>query len=64
LRPAAGWCKVRARYVLAADGANSTVRQRLGIGTAHGGFGPIYPCLLARLPTRRLHPRTNLTRPA
>jgi putative polyketide hydroxylase len=28
---------VRARYVLAADGANSTVRQRLGIGTAGPG---------------------------
>ncbi|MFD8383729.1 FAD-dependent monooxygenase [Streptomyces sp. NPDC059679] len=34
--------RVRARYVLAADGANSTVRQRLGIDTtgpgAMGGF--------------------------
>ncbi|WP_189843642.1 FAD-dependent monooxygenase [Streptomyces umbrinus] len=29
--------RVRARYVLAADGANSTVRQRLGIGTAGPG---------------------------
>jgi putative polyketide hydroxylase len=29
--------RVRARYVLAADGANSTVRQRLGIGTAGRG---------------------------
>jgi 2-polyprenyl-6-methoxyphenol hydroxylase-like FAD-dependent oxidoreductase len=28
---------VRARYVLAADGANSTVRQRLGIGTTGPG---------------------------
>ncbi|MGI3198129.1 FAD-dependent monooxygenase [Streptomyces sp. GLT-R25] len=30
--------RVRARYVLAADGANSTVRQRLGIGTAGPGL--------------------------
>ncbi len=29
--------RVRARYVLAADGANSTVRQRLGIGTTGPG---------------------------
>lgn len=29
--------RVRARYVLAADGANSTVRQRLGIDTAGPG---------------------------
>ncbi|GHF36144.1 FAD-dependent monooxygenase [Streptomyces morookaense] len=29
--------RVRARYVLAADGANSTVRQRLGIGTSGPG---------------------------
>ncbi|MFE7272290.1 FAD-dependent monooxygenase [Streptomyces sp. NPDC057623] len=29
--------RVRARYVLAADGANSTVRGRLGIGTAGPG---------------------------
>ncbi|MDP8928597.1 MAG: FAD-dependent monooxygenase [Actinomycetota bacterium] len=31
--------RVRARYVLAADGASSTVRERLGIGTS--GPGPI-----------------------
>ncbi|MEW2404045.1 FAD-dependent monooxygenase [Streptomyces sp. NPDC046862] len=29
--------RVRARYVLAADGANSTVRQRLGMGTTGPG---------------------------
>ncbi|MFE4969495.1 FAD-dependent monooxygenase [Streptomyces sp. NPDC056660] len=29
--------RVRARYVLAADGANSTVRERLGIGTTGPG---------------------------
>jgi putative polyketide hydroxylase len=29
--------RIRARYVLAADGANSTVRQRLGIGLAGPG---------------------------
>jgi putative polyketide hydroxylase len=29
--------RIRARYVLAADGANSTVRQRLGIGTTGPG---------------------------
>jgi putative polyketide hydroxylase len=29
--------RVRARYVLAADGANSTVRRRLGIGTTGPG---------------------------
>nr|WP_252980663.1 FAD-dependent monooxygenase [Streptomyces chartreusis] len=29
--------RVRARYVLAADGANSTVRERLGIGTEGPG---------------------------
>ncbi|MFI6279365.1 FAD-dependent monooxygenase [Streptomyces sp. NPDC050988] len=29
--------RVRARYVIAADGANSTVRQRLGIGTTGPG---------------------------
>ncbi|MER6999415.1 FAD-dependent monooxygenase [Streptomyces sp. NPDC000410] len=32
-----GETRVRARYVLAADGANSTVRQRLGIDTAGPG---------------------------
>lgn len=32
-------CRVRARYVLAADGADSTVRERLGIGTS--GPGPV-----------------------
>ncbi|WP_372411594.1 FAD-dependent monooxygenase [Streptomyces luteireticuli] len=38
-RAGGGRTRVRARYVLAADGANSTVRQRLGIGTA--GPGPM-----------------------
>lgn len=30
-------CRVRARYVIAADGANSTVRERLGIGALGPG---------------------------
>ncbi|MFD4870476.1 FAD-dependent monooxygenase [Streptomyces sp. NPDC058412] len=36
-RRSGGRMRVRARYVLAADGANSTVRQRLGIDTTGPG---------------------------
>ena len=32
---------VRAKYAVAADGANSFVRERLGISTTEGNFGPL-----------------------
>lgn len=65
--------RVRARYVLAADGANSTARQRLGIGiTGPRGDGGLHhrpvrrrPQPLVRPPARRglLH-GTRHVRPA